>query len=135
MGCWGPGPFDNDMARDVADHLGATDPAEHEVHLRRTLSRPAADTVQGWEEAVAAAAMIAEQCPGGESCSHWWRPPSYRPTPPLPLDLRPLATAALAIVYNSPVLADSWFDSRDRDVWRTSLAQLHERLTEHSDPP
>ncbi|MFE3380412.1 DUF4259 domain-containing protein [Streptomyces anulatus] len=135
MGTWGTGPFDNDLAGDFQYLLSETDPSEREVRLRRTLSRPPADTIRDWEEAVAAAAVIAEQCPGGERFSPPWRPPWYRPTPPLPPDLRPLAAAALALVYNSDALAGSWSDARNRDEWRANLARLHEVLTEHSDRP
>ncbi|MEU4174783.1 DUF4259 domain-containing protein [Streptomyces sp. NPDC026589] len=135
MGTWGTGPFDNDQAGDFEDLLSGTDPSEREVLLRRTLSRPSADTIGDWEEAVAAAAVIAEQCPGGQRFSAPWRPPWYRPTPPLPLDLRPLAAAALVRIYNSETLAGSWSSTRLRDEWRINLARLHEALTEHSDQP
>lgn len=135
MGTWGPGPFDNDQAGDFEDLLSETEPSEREVRLRRTLSRPSADTIRDWEEAVAAAAVIAEQCPGGERFCPPWRPPRYRPTPPLPLDLRLLAAAALVHIYNSGSLARSWSDTRSRDEWRANLARLHEVLTEHSDRP
>ncbi|MFJ9979321.1 DUF4259 domain-containing protein [Streptomyces cyaneofuscatus] len=135
MGCWGPGPFDNDLAGDFQLFLSEMEPTEREVRLRLMLSRPADHIIQDWEESVAAAAVIAEQCPGGERFTPSWQPPQYRPTPPLPLDLRPRAAAALVLVYNSEALARGWFNPRDRDRWRTNLAQLHETLTEQSDAP
>ncbi|MFF4652574.1 DUF4259 domain-containing protein [Streptomyces sp. NPDC001380] len=70
MGTWDTGPFDNDTAADVCDALDRAAPDAREDLLRGALLRAAgtvgcldADTPQ---EAVAAAALVAAQCPGGE---------------------------------------------------------------------
>ncbi|MFF8955247.1 DUF4259 domain-containing protein [Streptomyces sp. NPDC014894] len=66
MGTWDTGPFDNDTAADFADALDDAAPAEREVLVRGVLTRTV--DAGGWlnegEEAVAAAALIAAQCPG-----------------------------------------------------------------------
>ena len=68
MGTWGTGPFDNDTAADFAGDLDDAPPGERErlsgqVLLSCTVS--AAGYLDEAQEAVAAAALIAAQCPGG----------------------------------------------------------------------
>jgi hypothetical protein len=133
MGTRGTGPFDNDMAGDYGSRLDRTEPDAREALLRRALARSATSTIQDWEEAVAAAAVIAAQCPGGEPLHPVYGPQTS--VPPLLVDLRHLATAALVVVYNSPSLAESWVREQLRDKWRTNLAQLHEVLTTASARP
>ncbi|MFI7687280.1 DUF4259 domain-containing protein [Streptomyces griseoaurantiacus] len=69
MGTWDIGPFENDMAADFAYTLDETALDRREDLVRATLSRTiqTRDYLESPEgaEAVAAAALIAAQCPGG----------------------------------------------------------------------
>ena len=67
MGTWGIGPFDNDTAADFAGHLDDAPPGEREALVRGVLIRTVRATgyLDEAQEAVAAAALIAAQCPGG----------------------------------------------------------------------
>ena len=67
MGTWGTGPFDNDTAADFAGDLDDAPPGEREALVRGVLARTvsAAGYLDEAQEAVAAAALIAAQCPGG----------------------------------------------------------------------
>ncbi|MFB6879073.1 DUF4259 domain-containing protein [Streptomyces sp. NPDC056323] len=81
MGTWDIGPFENDMAADFAYTLDETTQDKREERVRATLIRTiqALDHLKSPEgaEAVAAAALIAAQCPGGPRPRVWW--PSSRP--------------------------------------------------------
>ncbi|MEU2345816.1 DUF4259 domain-containing protein [Streptomyces sp. NPDC052071] len=80
MGTWGTGPFDNDLAADYAlllDRSGVP-----EVLLRHALSEPGSTRIENWEVTVAAAAVIASSCPGGEPLHPVYGP--QKPLPPLP---------------------------------------------------
>jgi hypothetical protein len=92
VGTWDIGPFENDMAADFAHALDEAAPTERENLVRAVLIRAAEsrDYLESPEgaEAVAAAALIAEQC-GGEPVSR-----SYGPADVLPVfadSLRSLA--------------------------------------------
>jgi hypothetical protein len=68
MGTWDPGPFGNDTAADFADALDdAASPGEREELVRGILTRTVKATgyPEEAQEAVAAAALIAAQCPDG----------------------------------------------------------------------
>jgi hypothetical protein len=62
---WDTGPFDNDTAADFANALDDAEPEEREALIRGVLTRTvnATGTLVEAEEAVAAAALIAAQCP------------------------------------------------------------------------
>ncbi|MDI2130528.1 DUF4259 domain-containing protein [Yinghuangia seranimata] len=68
MGTWGTGPFDNDTAADFAATLDEARPEERASIVRGVLTRTV--TANGYpaeaDEAIAAAALIAAQCPGGQ---------------------------------------------------------------------
>ncbi|MEU3902147.1 DUF4259 domain-containing protein [Streptomyces sp. NPDC045251] len=129
MGTWDVGPFDNDTAADLCDALDEATANERENIIRDTLTR-AIDTA-GYleapesEEAVAAAALIAVQCPGGESPD-----PVDGPEEPLPdlTHLRDLAFHALDRVMSEPSeLMDLWAES-DGGPWRTTINRLQTTL-------
>ncbi|MFD7498541.1 DUF4259 domain-containing protein [Streptomyces sp. NPDC059832] len=75
------------------------------------------------DEAVAAAALIAAQCPGGEPVDT-----PYGPETPMPVfssDLRALADEALArITSDETGPASNWVDPEDWKQWRAILARL-----------
>ncbi|MFJ4918453.1 DUF4259 domain-containing protein [Streptomyces sp. NPDC088725] len=133
MGTWATGPFSNDRAADYALLLDRTAPEAREAVLRRTLSRPADAVIEDWEETVAAAAVVAAQCRGGKPLDTGYSPQS--PVPPLPSDLRELATAALVAVHGSRSLAESWVSQLSLNRWRTNLTQLYSVLTTASARP
>jgi hypothetical protein len=105
--------------------------------VRATLSR----TVQARDhlespagaEAVAAAALIAAQCPGGEPIST-----SYGPKEALPASadgLRPLAVEALdRVVAEKSELAELWDETPSGPRWRRSISRLRAVLAPESDP-
>lgn len=111
MGTWDTGPFDNDIAADFANTLDDAAPDRRETLVRATLSRAvqAGDCLEApeGEEAVAAAALIAAQCPGGDAVSS-----SYGPEEPVPAfadDLRSLAVDALdRVVAEQSEIAELW---------------------------
>ncbi|CAM5693778.1 DUF4259 domain-containing protein [Streptomyces chartreusis] len=125
MGTWDTGPFDNDSAADFAGDLDDANPEEREALIRGVLTRTVDAT--GWltvgEEAVAAAALIAAQCPGGSPIDTPYGP--AEPMPAFPDDLRILADTALArIISNQDGAASSWVDPEDWKLWRAHLNRL-----------
>ncbi|MGW0580201.1 DUF4259 domain-containing protein [Streptomyces sp. NPDC002920] len=125
MGTWDTGHFDNDTAADFADALDDAEPAEREALIRGVLTRTvdAAGYLTEAEEAVAAAALIGAQCPGGEPIDSPYGPESTMPV--FPADLRTLADDALArIISDEAGLASNWVDPGDWKQWQTMLNRL-----------
>jgi hypothetical protein len=131
MWTWDIGPFENDMAADFAYTLDETALDKREDLVRATLSRTirAQDYLES-PEAVAAAALIAAQCQGGEPIST-----SYGPDEPLPTfsdDLRPLAAQALDRVVDEK--SELWDETPSGPKWRQSISRLRAVLEPESDP-
>lgn len=129
MGTWDVGPFDNDTAADYCGDLDDAAAAERVGIIRGTLTR-VIDTA-GYleapesEEAVAAAALVAAQCPGGEPAD-----PVYGPDEPLPglTVLRDLAFQALDRVVTEPSeLMDLWAEPNG-GPWRANIRRLQNVL-------
>src|SRR5512139_3091594 len=83
MGTWGTGPFANDEAVDFADYLEGVAEESRPAAIRAALE---AAVLEGGvldgrrgDIAIAAAALVAAQCPGGEPID-----PIYGPECPLP---------------------------------------------------
>ncbi|MFK4152887.1 DUF4259 domain-containing protein [Streptomyces fungicidicus] len=137
LGTWDIGPFENDMAADFAYTLDEPAPDKREGLVRATLSRTiqARDYLESPEgaEAVAAAALIAAQCPGGEPIST-----SYGPEEALPAfadDLRPLAVEALdRVAAEKSELAELWDETPSGPTWRQSISRLRVVLAPESNP-
>jgi len=97
IGTWDTGHFDNDTAADFSHTLDEATEAERESILRCALLL-AIDS-QGYLDcdiaagAIASAALVAAQCPGGELITTAYGP--KRPLPQLSPDLRDLAIRAL----------------------------------------
>ena len=132
MGTWGPGPFGNDAAADFADALDdAASPGEREELVRGILTRTVKAT--GYpdkaQEAVAAAALIAAQCPGGEPTDTTYGP--RQPLPAFPQDLREMAAAALDRVLADEWWSWAWVAAADAGHWLASVKALRDVL----DPP
>jgi hypothetical protein len=81
MGTWDVGPFDNDTAADFGGDLDEVAAGEREGIVRSALTRviDTAAYLEAPESEVAAAALVAAQCPGGEPAD-----PIYGPEEPLP---------------------------------------------------
>lgn len=136
MGTWDVGPFDNDTAADWCDSLDAAAPNARRDLIRGALAR-AADTADYLDadiadEAVAAAALVAAQCPGGQPAE-----PPYGPDEPLPdlTDLRALALQSLDRVMTEPSeLLELWAES-DGAPWHAAVDRLRGILTPQPPAP
>lgn len=133
MGTWDIGPFDNDTAGDFCAALDRASADAREGIIRDTLIR-VLDTT-GYldacfsEEAVAAAALVAAQCPGGEPAD-----PCIGPQQPLPdlTGLRTLAAQTLDRVMTEPSeLLQLWTES-DGGPWQAAVGRLRSTLTTQS---
>ncbi|MFJ9944918.1 DUF4259 domain-containing protein [Streptomyces erythrochromogenes] len=125
MGTWGTGPFDNDTAADFADALDDAEPGAREALVRGALVRTidAAGPLWAADEAVAAAALVAAQFPGGEAVGNFCGPEAAMP--PFSADLRALADEALArVADDEDGPASDWVDPADGRQWRAMLAHL-----------
>ncbi|WP_412537956.1 DUF4259 domain-containing protein [Longispora sp. K20-0274] len=113
MGTWDIGPFDNDSAADWCADLHDADPAERVGLIRLALSEAAAETdfldSREGEHAIASAAIIVSQLPGGVPLTS-----SYGPDfltgggrMDVPADLPALAVRALDRVLGAN---SEWFE-------------------------
>ncbi|MGW7443020.1 DUF4259 domain-containing protein [Kitasatospora sp. NPDC054795] len=130
MGTWGIGPFDNDTAADFADALDEAAEREREAVVRTALirtvpprGRPEYLEYREGTEAVAAAALVAAQCPGDAPVDT-----SYRPDQALPVfatGLRSLAVEALhRVVAEASELAELWDEAPGGTKWRQAVRRL-----------
>ena len=132
MGTWGTGPFDNDTAADFAGDLDDASPGEREALVRGVLTRTVRATgdLHEMPEAVAAAALVAAQCPGGSPVVTVYGP--QQPLPAFPEDLRELAARALDRVLADELrLRETWVDPADARQWLASIRAFRDVL----DPP
>ncbi|WP_393073156.1 DUF4259 domain-containing protein [Streptomyces sp. LN704] len=119
MGTWDIGPFGNDTAADFANALDDAGPEACEALIRGVLVRTVVATgfLSEADEAVAAAALIAAQCPGGQTVVATPYGPET-PMPVFPSDLRTLADEALArIAGDEAGPASKWVDPEDWKQW------------------
>ncbi|MFG2744470.1 DUF4259 domain-containing protein [Streptomyces chartreusis] len=131
MGTWDIGPFENDTAADFANDLDDAAEGERETLIRRVLMRTVGNRdyleAPGAEEAIAAAALIAAQCPGGEPVSPHYGPDE--PVPSLPTDLSRLAVEALdRVLADESELSELWEEAEDGRRWRDSTRQMRQVL-------
>ncbi len=131
MGTWDIGPFDNDTAADFSYRVDdAADGKKADVLL--AAFREVTGTGEEYldadlgAEAVASAALVAAQCPGGEPVTT-----SYAPKEPLgelPAALRAEAVAALDRVLAEPSeLLELWEES-DGEEWKAGVRRLRDVL-------
>jgi hypothetical protein len=133
MGSWGDGPFENDTAADWSAELDAAAPGERAEVIRSALAGATANgdylDADLAQAAIAAAAVVAAQRPGGPPLD-----PAYAPqlisdgiVLELPDEIRELAVAALDRVGGA--------DSELRELWdeapafSAQLASIREALT------
>lgn len=135
VGTWDIEPFGNDDAADFADELDDA-PAQARIEMIGAaldrVANPAGDDPRLSEapRAVAAAALVAAQCPGGAPVTSTYGP--VTPMPPFPAYLRSLAIDALDRVITTPTwLAEDWDATPDGPAWHRSVAALRAVL----DPP
>ncbi|MFE7525410.1 DUF4259 domain-containing protein [Kitasatospora sp. NPDC057542] len=131
MGTWDIGHFDSDSAADFSGGLDDAAPGEREALLRSALrcAVGAEEFLDSDEavEAVAAAALVAAQCPGGAAVTSAYGP--KEPVPPLAAELRPLAVAALdRVVAQESELAELWDETESGPAWREGIRALREVL-------
>ncbi|GAA2610821.1 DUF4259 domain-containing protein [Actinomadura fulvescens] len=131
MGTWGAEPFDNDAAADFAGDLDEADEAARGSLVREALE--AALTEEGplhgrtGDVAVAAAAIVAAQCPRGEPVDPVYGP--EEPVPPLPVHLRRLAVLALDRVTGPDSdLPGLWGEGDTATEWHTRVRHLRSVL-------
>ncbi|MEU3504658.1 DUF4259 domain-containing protein, partial [Streptomyces hundungensis] len=124
--------FDNDTAADFSHTLDEATEAERESILRHALLS-AIDT-QGYldsdiaAEAIAAAALVATQYPGGQPITTAYGP--KHPLPQLSPDLRDLAIRALDRAVTKPSeLLELWGEADRNGPWREGMRQLRDVLT------
>ncbi|MFD7069172.1 DUF4259 domain-containing protein [Streptomyces sp. NPDC059913] len=131
MGTWDTGYFDSDSAADFSGQVDDTPWAEREEVVREALAF-AAETSEYLDSdegavAVAAAALVAAQCPGGAAVTT-----PYGPKEALPVfapELRQLAVRALdAVLGEESELRELWDESGDK-AWAAGIARLKEILT------
>ncbi len=128
MGAWDIGPFDNDMAADFAGALDRA-PAARRVELVRAallnaIAAPDYLDVDDGAQAVAAATLVAAQCPGGEPVVSGYAP--KQEVPAFPAELRILAAKALdRVVADDSELAEGWGDT---SPWRAGIDRLRHTL-------
>jgi len=116
MGTWGVGPFDNDTAADWCGALNDTDPERRAELVRATLAAVADHGDEYLDsdlavEAIAAAAIVAAQLPGGTPVTSPYAPDFLLAGGGIevPDDVPPLALRAL-----DRINAD---DSEWRQLW------------------
>ncbi|HYV79600.1 MAG TPA: DUF4259 domain-containing protein, partial [Streptosporangiaceae bacterium] len=128
MGTWGIGPFDNDTAADFAGDLDDALPGEREALVRGVLTRTVRATgyLDEAQEAVAAAALIAAQCPGGRPVETVYGP--EQPLPVFPEDLRELAARALDRALAGYPGLEMWVGPADAPQWLAAVAALRDVL-------
>ncbi|MFD3660638.1 DUF4259 domain-containing protein [Streptomyces sp. NPDC058659] len=127
MGTWDIGPFDNDTAADFSYRVDEA-PTEKRAEVLREAFREVTATGDDYldshlaVEAIASAALVAAQCPGGDPVTTAYGP--KKPLPELPAELRPLAVAALdRILAPESELLELWEES-DGEEWKAGIRKL-----------
>ena len=118
MGTWDTGPFDNDTAADWCSALQEADPAQRVQMIRDALTA-ALDEDEYLDsdiavEAIAAAAIVASQCPGDPPIDSAYAPDflATGTTLSLPDDLPQLALQAMdRVVGDNSEWRELWEDS------------------------
>ncbi|WP_306439608.1 DUF4259 domain-containing protein [Streptomyces sp. BR123] len=132
MGTWDVGPFDNETAADFCASLDEAAEGDRPGLVRDALARvlDAEDPLDRHlaVAAVAGAALVAAQCPGGRPVTGPEGPDL--PVPVLPADLRGLAVRALDRVEAEPSeLRRLWAETDTYPHWLWSLHLLRRVLT------
>ncbi|MFJ3902257.1 DUF4259 domain-containing protein [Streptomyces sp. NPDC090025] len=127
MGTWDIGPFDNDTAADFSYRIDAAPEANKAAVLLAAFEEVTGTGDEYLDadlgvEAIAAAALVAAQCPGGDPVTTSYGP--KEPIPALPTALRPPAVAALDRVLGAESeLLELWEES-DGEEWKAGVLRL-----------
>lgn len=131
MGTWDIGPFDNDTAADFSYRVDEADEGK-KAEVLRAAFREVTGTGEEYldadfsMEAIASAALVAAQCPGGEPVTTSYGP--KKPLGVLPEELRAEAVAALDRVLAEPSeLLELWEES-DGEEWKAGMRKLRGTL-------
>ncbi|KKZ74975.1 DUF4259 domain-containing protein [Streptomyces showdoensis] len=130
MGTWDIGPFDNDSAADFSYQIDQAAGADDKAAVFLAAFRDVAETGEDAfldsyysVKAVASAALLAAQCPGGEPVTTSYAPKDAIPV--LPATLRPLAVAALDRVLGpDSELLELWEESSESEEWKAGVLRL-----------
>ncbi|MGR7003182.1 DUF4259 domain-containing protein [Yinghuangia aomiensis] len=129
VGTWDTGPFDNDTAADFSIALDEARLEEREALVRDVLTRtlnPDGCLFEA-EQAIAAAALVAAQCPGGQPVDPVWGP--EQPMPAFAVELRALAVEALERIADDETgFASNWVTDADPGTWLRGLRDLSNGL-------
>ncbi|MDF6044078.1 DUF4259 domain-containing protein [Streptomyces sp. JH14] len=133
MGTWDIGHFDNDTAADFSGDLDDAPQNERAELIRDALTAVVGTTAYLDSDdgvvAVAAAALVAAQCPGGEPVTTVYGPDEQLPE--LPVELRGLAVRALDRVAAEPSeLVELWSESGHGAPWAEGIGRLRAVLAE-----
>lgn len=137
---WDVGPFDNDGAADFCIELDDLMEQDRPTAIREALETAVREEgyldVDDGSRAVAAAALVAAQCPGGRPVGVGYGP--ERPIPVLPDDLRALAVQALdRVTDEDSEVQGLWGEDEDASEewrekyggkWEEEVRQLREIL-------
>ncbi|MFJ7589480.1 DUF4259 domain-containing protein [Streptomyces sp. NPDC097617] len=124
---WGPRPFDNDSAADLAVALDSAAPEERKTMIRSSLTRGLTTSLafEG-EEAIGAAAVVAAEFPGGRAVGPYG--PSAEPAGNLS-DLSSLAVRVLTrFIHDDLEESWTWLDPTAKEHWIASLSQMRQVL-------
>ncbi|MGW1815863.1 DUF4259 domain-containing protein [Streptomyces sp. NPDC002125] len=130
MGTWGMGHFDSDTAADFSGSLDDAPPGKREEMIREALAFAARTGPEEYLDAddgvvaVAAAALLAAQRPGGTPVDTVYGPDE--PLPPLLTpDLCELAVRALGrVIAEESELLDLWDDAGEGEQWSAGVREL-----------
>jgi hypothetical protein len=127
MGTWDIGHFDNDAAADFGGSLDDSAPQERVELLREALravvEEPGYLDSHDAARAVAAAALVAAQCPGGAPVTTVYGPDGG--IPPLPDELRGIAVRALdRVVGDDSEMLDLWAEAGEATAWCAGVDAL-----------
>lgn len=142
MGTWDTGHFDNDTAADFAGDLDSATAERRVEVVREALARvaggggpvrtagadPSGPDAGEAVVAVAAAALVAAQCPGGPPVETVYGPDE--PLPRFPEELRESAFLALErVLAAGSELAELWADAEGwTGPWRRGVEALRDSL-------
>ncbi|GAA2632133.1 DUF4259 domain-containing protein [Actinomadura fulvescens] len=136
MGAWDVGPFENDSAADFCNELDDLSEHDRPAAIREALRFAVQEAgyldVDDGSAAVAAAAIVAAQSPGGQPIGSAYGP--EQPVPALPHDLRPLAVQALdRVTAENSELAGLWGEGEGEGnewagKWKEEIRRLREVL-------
>lgn len=137
MSSWDIGPFDNDTGGDFAFILDDLPAEDRPAAIRAALEEGMATSPEDGgpdEEALAAAAIVASQCPGGPATHPIHGP--QNPITPLSDDLRPMAIQVLdQLIEHDSYISQNWVLNGKAKAWLAGLHQLRSFIARTQQDP